>query len=458
MDWNSAPVNASLTKAQFASAVSAAEIHVTRERLVELCTQLIETPSSTGNEGPLAALIAGVLRDCSGHGEIQRLDDRQANAWGRIAFRRPATGRVVMLYSPIDTVTSGRSTDDLPWAAEPSGSHFAGHQVNSAEVNGDVITGLGAMNPKGHATCVLMAFEAIARAGVEFPGEVIAAFGAGGMPTFALADPSDPMRRQHTGHGVGCSFLVERGVWADAAVIAKSGWTVSTEEVGLAWCDVVVRGTHTYVGARHRLPYRNAIADAATIVGHLEHWFPNRAERHRSGTLLPQGVVASINAGSDRTAAFTPAEARLRVDLRIGHDQSPLDAKRELEDELATLRAAHDGLDAEVELVAGIPSSSTSLSHWLSTAAIDSWEAVAGRRHQPPTEQSGATDANILRQRNIPTVRVGLPKAASIDGSELAFSAGMNTVSVASMVDLTRVLIRLALATAGQNRDAMCGE
>lgn len=456
MDRDAPAVNASLTPAQSAGAIAAAEAHITRERLVELTTGLINTPSSTGNEAALASVIAGILRDCGGHGEVQRLDDRQANAWGRLSSHRRAAGPTIMLYSPIDTVTTGQPDHDLPWAAEPGAASLSGHQLNTAEVNGGTITGLGAMNPKGHAACVLMAFEAIAGAGLQLPGDVIAAFGAGGMPTFALADPLDPVHRQHTGHGVGCSFLLERGVWADAAVIAKSGWTVSNDEVGLAWCDVVIRGGHTYVGARHRLPYRNAIADAATVVEHLERWFPQRAELHRSATLLPQGVVGSLEAGTARTAAFTPAEARVRVDMRIGHDQSPLDAKRELENELATLATTSDGLDFHVELVAGIPSSATPTTHWLSAAAIESWQAVSGREHQPPTEQSGATDANILRQRGIPTVRVGLPKA-SIGGAEPAFAAGMNTVSVASMVDLTRVLIRVVVATAGNQRDTLGG-
>jgi acetylornithine deacetylase/succinyl-diaminopimelate desuccinylase-like protein len=428
------------------AAITAADQMVTRERLTELCAQLVEIPSPTGREAALATRIAAVLRAAGGHGEVQHIDDLQANAFGWTGAGRP-DGRRIMLYSPIDTVTSGHADDDLPWAGEPRAPELAPHQVPAASVDGDLVSGLGAMNPKGHAACVLMAFEAIAAVVPDLPGQVIAAFGAGGMPTFA--DGGDPLHRAHTGHGVGCSFLIERGVWADAAVIAKSGWGVSHDEVGLAWCDVTVHGDHTYVGARHRLPYRSAIADAALVGRHLEQWFVDRAEQHRTATLLPQAVVASFTTANERSAAFTPASARLRVDLRIGHDQSPLDALRELQRELDRLSSEHPGLDLTTRLVAAIPSSATRPDHWVCAATVDAWEDVTGSPHRTPQQQSGATDANILRQRGIPTARVGLPKVVDA-GGELGFSAGMNTVSVTSMVDLTRVLLRVAITGAGE--------
>lgn len=456
MDRNTETVTGSLTSDQLAVAIAATQARVTDQRLTELCVALVDTPSPTGGEAELAQLIAGILQASSGHGVVQYLDERQANAWGRIrSSRGERTGPTVMLYAPIDTLTMGDPAMDATWSSAPpnckASPELAAHQRPVAVVRDGVVSGLGAMNPKGHAACILMAFEAIAGAGLTLPGEIIAAFGAGGMPTNALLDDTDPLHRRNTGHGVGCSFMLAQGVWADAAIIAKSGWAISHEEVGLAWCDIVVRGVHTYVGARHRLPYRNPINDAAVIVRHLEEWFPRRATQHRQGSLLPQGIVAAVHAGSLRTAAFVPTEATIRVDLRLNTSQSPLGAKRELEAELETLRQAHSGLDASVELVVGIPASVTDPDHWICRTAVDEWEKVTGQPHQPPIDTSGATDANILRNRGIPTVRVGLPKIC-LAGGELPFAAGMNTVTVASMRTLTDHLIRCAVMTAGRTR------
>jgi hypothetical protein len=69
------------------------------------------------------------------------------------------------------------------------------------------------------------------------------------------------------------------------------------------------------------------------------------------------------------------------------------------------------------------------------------------------TGTSGATDANILRNRGVPTARVGMPKAIDDQGIEVDFAMGMNAADVRHMVALTRLLIHSAIAicTAGCN-------
>ena len=418
-----------------------AQAAIERDRLIEICRALVDVASPTGDEAPLARVIAEMLDASHADGHVQPFDDRQANAWGRLAGI--GQGPTVMLYAPIDTMTTGDPRHDLPQVSTELEPHLLPH----AMVDGDRVVGLGAMNPKGHAACIIGAVEAIVASGVELDGDLIVAFGAGGMPTNSLPELDGGVQRHHTGQGAGCSFLIEQGVWADAAVIAKSGWAISWEEVGLAWCDITVRGAHTYVGARHLIPYRNAIADAATVVQFLERWFVERAARwsveHPDSYVEPQGIVAAISGGWQRMAAFTPAEVTIRVDMRIAPEQSPLHARRELEGALAALVA--DGIDLDVALVVGIPGSRTEREHWIVGTAIEAWEAEAGEEHVATRRTSGATDANILRNRGIPTVRVGLPKSTDADGSPIGFGPGMNTVDVDALETLTKYLVRIAL-------------
>src|SRR3546814_8057922 len=91
--------------------------------------------------------------------------------------------------------------------------------------------------------------------------------------------------------------MLRQGPKPDYAVIAKSGWSVSCDEVVLAWYEVNVAGAHSYVGSRHLLPYSNAIANAGKVVADLEEWFPIWTETHRSGLVAPQGVVSFIESG-----------------------------------------------------------------------------------------------------------------------------------------------------------------
>jgi acetylornithine deacetylase/succinyl-diaminopimelate desuccinylase-like protein len=408
--------------------------HVSAGRLRELVVGLVDIPSPTGDEGPLAEHIAGTLSAAGIDAAAQPLDDRQANAWGRLAG--DGTGTDLLLYAPIDTLTVGDEAEDVPWI----GPELRPDMRPRARVDGDLVTGLGASNPKGHAACVLMAAEAVRRAGIPRAGDLLVGFGAGGMPTNARA--GNP--RRNTGHGVGCSFLLERGLWADFAVIAKPGWTVSWQEVGLAWFEVVVHGTHTYVGSRHRLPYDNPIAAAGDVAGRLERWFPEYTARHTDGLVAPQGIVAAVEGGWTRMAAVTPAACRLLVDLRLSPRTTPMQAKREFGAAIDAIRAG--GPTITWAMVLAIPGTSTPPDAWICRSAVTAWEALERRPHEVVTGTSGATDANILRGRGIPTVRIGMPKVTDAP-FPIDFTAGMNTVDVRAMETLTRHLVRVAVDT-----------
>ena len=139
--------------------------------------------------------------------------------------------------------------------------------------------------------------------------------------------------------------------------------------------------------------------------------------------------------------------ATLRVDQRLLPDTSPLDAHRALLAELNTLT----DIDLSTELVLAIPGSRTSTDHWICAAGRRAWEVIERRPHVEPIGQSGATDANILRNRGIPTMRIGLPKVL-VDGQELGFAEGMNTVDAASMTTLAELLVRTVVEVCNRDR------
>lgn len=411
--------------------------HVTRDRLVEAVCGIVDIPSPTGAEGRVAAWIVDHLAGTGVAAQLQPLDDLQANAVGVVPG---GDGRSTLLYAPLDTFTTGDPAYDVPSAALA----MRPDMLARASVHGDVVQGLGAGNPKGHAACVIVTLEALAESGVNLPGDVVGGFGAGGMPSFAIDGG-----RQNTGHGVGAAFLLERGFTTDQAVIAKPGWTVSHEEVGLVWLDVLVPGIHTYAGSRHRLPYRNAVALAGEVAVHLESWLDEYASRHEHGTMRPQGIVSSIGGGSERLAASTPALVRLRLDLRITTAQTPAGTTREVRAEVARL-GEKLGADLRVEQIAAIPASHTSPDAPIVRATVAAWEAVAGEQHVPIMANSGATDANILRMRGVPTARVGMPKVAATPAGEPAdFTAGMNLADLGEMRRLVEILVRTVLTAGG---------
>lgn len=414
--------------------------HLTRDRLLELVTGVVDVPSPTGGEGPLAAWIAERLGAHGVPSQLQALDERQANAVGAL---RGGQGPSLLLYAPIDTFTTGDPALDVPWAM-PTARPDA---LPRASVHGDLVQGLAAGNPKGHAAVVMAVLEAFAAAGVTPHGDLVGGFGAGGMPSFEVEGAGVPGRR-NTGHGVGAAFLLERGFTTDHAVIAKPGWTVSHEEVGLVWIDVVVPGHHTYVGSRHRMPYRNPVALAGELAVRLETWFEEYAARHEHGTMRPQGIVAGIQGGSDRLAAATPASARLRLDVRLTTEQTGPSVVREVRAEVERV-AAELGLQREtvsVTQVAHVPATRTDPDAPVVRATTEAFEAVSGEPHLPIGQNSGATDANVLRMRGVPTARVGMPKVArGPHGEDVDFTLGMNLVHLGEMRRLGEILVRTVL-------------
>ncbi|TMR05027.1 M20 family metallopeptidase [Actinomadura soli] len=420
------------------AAVARVMRQVTGEDLLAAITGIVDIPSPTGAEGELASWIAARLARDRVESQVQWIDGRQANAVA--VLRGSSGGASTLLYAPLDTFTTGDPAWDVPGAAP----RMRPDMLPRAVVSGDLVQGLGAGNPKGHAACVLVALEALAASGIEPSGDVVAGFGAGGMPAFAVEGIGTP-GRANTGHGVGAAFLAERGFTTDHAVIAKPGWNVSHEEVGLVWLDITVPGEHTYVGSRHRMPYRNAVALSGVVANRLEDWFEEYAARHEHGTMRPQGVVSSVAGGLGHLAASTPATVRLRVDVRLTTRQTPATVTREVRAFVAAM-GRDLGADLRVEQIAAVPASHTDPGSPVVRAAVRAWEAVAGVRHRPIRENSGATDANVLRMRGIPTARVGMPKVPrGPAGESVDYTLGMNLVDVREARRLVEVLVRTVL-------------
>jgi acetylornithine deacetylase/succinyl-diaminopimelate desuccinylase-like protein len=408
------------------------------ESLRSLVVDMVGIASPTGGEAPLAEYLTGRLVAAGMRATLQQIDESQANAVGIL---EGSGGPDLLLYAPIDTLTVGEPSEDVPWI----GSVLRPDMRSKPTITSDWVMGLGASNPKGHGACIIAAAEAIAAARVPLGGDLIVGMGAGGMPTnYRTASRAG---RRNVGQGVGCSFMIEQGIFPDFAIIAKPGWSVSWEEVGLCWFRIEIKGEFNYVGSRHRLPYRNPIVAAATVIRSLENWFPDYSARNTSGLVTPQGNIGYIHSGWERTASLSPAACILLVDLRISPRTSPAQAKRQFAEAMDRIRRDNAELEMTWEMILSIPGSRTPPQNWIIQASARAWEAVQGKPHEVQYATSGATDANILRNRGIPTARVGMPKAIDDQGLEVDFAMGMNATDLRHMSNLARLLIHAVIAT-----------
>ena len=406
----------------------------------DLLVRLVETPSPFGEERAIADLLVHTMSEIGLDAGVQTLDSRSANAIGRL--RGTGGGPELLLFAPLDSPFTGRAEDEVPWV----GDSLPDHMIPRAIVGEGSVTGLSADNPKAHIVSIISAIRSVLSTGVELLGNLTVAFGAGGAP----ANPRPGDDRPDVGHGRGCRHMLSHGLAPDFALIAKPGYAVAWEEVGLCWFRVRVRGVQTYVGRKHFLAYRNPIADAARVVTRLEAWFDDYARRHTDGLVAPQGAVGAIQGGWTYKPSMVPAACDLYVDMRISPRTTPEEARRELDEALAEIAAAHEGLETTCETLVEIPGRGTDPENWIIQSAIRGFEDTEGKPHAPFLETSGQTEAVILRDAGIPTARFGLPAVMTATAERPRHTMGL--VETAGMRRFARCLIYMIVDTCTRSR------
>jgi len=398
---------------------------ISEDSLTQTLTDMVDIASPTGEEAPLAEYLSAKLISYGVAAQTQKIDDTQSNAFGKTTGQ--GSEKNLMLYAPIDTVTSNSTAEDTPWI----GPELRDDMRAKAYIKDDHIFGLGAHNPKGHGACILETARVLKELNIDLPGDLYFGFGAGGMPTHGRAGFP-----HNSGHGSGCAKLLASLPKIDSAIIAKSGTSVTWEEVGFIWLEVTVAGKHNYVGARHLMPYDNPIANASKLILKLEDWFEDYSERHASDLCRPQGHIAHMESGWKRMPSFTPEAAQFLIDLRFTPQQNADDVEAELVSAIQSF-ADELGLSLSTKRVQTIDGSHTSPKTAIIKSTIQVWERLKARPHEAFTVMSGATDANILRQHGIPTARIGLAKAKL---PNVDFALGMNCVALSELRHLTKFL------------------
>ena len=204
---------------------------IDESKLGELNRVMASIASPTGEERQLALALVDIM-NASGIGAFfQPMADDQGNAIGRIAGS--GEGADLLLYAPLDTAFSINEEEECPWI----GDRLPADMTTSAELSETVRLSVSARKiPRVTQLARLPLHGDFEAAGVPLQGSLLVGLGAGGMPT----NRRPLMSKFHAGQGAGCAFMLEQGVRGDFAIIAKPGWSVAWEEVGLCWFKVIV--------------------------------------------------------------------------------------------------------------------------------------------------------------------------------------------------------------------------
>jgi acetylornithine deacetylase len=258
----------------------------------ELITTLVGTPSVSGEEGPLADLVQGLL---AARGfDVQR---QGHNLW--FTFGRKG-GTRLLLNSHLDTVPPCAG-----WEGDPFTPVWHGSRIQ----------GLGANDAKGCVAAILLAAFELAQQ--DLPGEVVVALTA----------------EEETG-GNGIATILDRLGPLDGAVVGEpTGLRICAAQRGLLVLKCTARGQSGHVAHAQMLGAENAIHKAARDISRIA------AMEFPVHPLLgsQKAQVTQIQGGLRRNQV--PDACEFFVDLRTGpdqdHDALARDFQQQLESEVA---------------------------------------------------------------------------------------------------------------------------
>jgi len=382
--------------------------HGARERIVTLARTLVQTPSLTGDEAGVAALVEGAMRTLRYDGVCV---DAVGNVFGRLAG---AGGRSVLLHAHMDVVDPG---DPSRWRYPP----YAG------EVAEGYLWGRGASDTKASLAAQIMAAGLLRQAAIIPPGDVhvaavvgeeVGGFGTRYMLTHwrpdvaVIGEPSGNALR--CGHRCRLEFLVTfHGRSAHASAPARglnphysmAQFLLSLRRAALAHDPVF--GATTVVPTLAYVDQTSSNVIPAALTVHLD-WRGGLAQSAEGACALLErlavdaaevGVVPEVRLRTRTARAYTGLEQTVTFAAPASY----------LPEEAPEWRAARNGVEGAL----GRP------------VAVGLWQFT--------------TDGGLLRAAGVPCIGFG-------PGEEAMAHVVDERVSVDQLVEATAAYMGLALA------------
>jgi len=384
------------------------------DEVVRFAQAIIRQPSVTGQEGELGRFLAGYLEKLGLQVELQEVAPGRYNVLAVLPGDDPLLG--LLFHAHMDTVPAGAMSHPL------SGEIMDGH-----------IWGRGAVDQKGGLAAAVMALEAIARSGRRLKRSLGLA---------VVVDEESEHR--------GSMALVQQDLRARQAVVTEpSGLRLVIGCKGTLPFQIRVRGQAAH-GARPWLGV-NAIHQAMRVVSALEELEYPECSVPGYGPVRGSLNLGVIQGG--RAYNIVPDECLLWFDRRTVPGEEPAAVLGQVQEVLDRLREASPAVESE-----------------LTVARPDwSWEPIRRRGLQPALTPAGAPIRDLVARHHAAVVGsaaevyftdgynemdflindLGIPTVQYGPGDSSLCHTDEERLSIAQLLDATRVYIGLALEAAG---------
>ena len=375
-----------------------------KDEIISFLKELIKKPSTVGEEADVQKLVLERLKLMGlkvdvWYPNVSDLESSGATILDpqlrEIGYKdRPLVvgtlkgsggGKSLILNGHVDVVSPEPLKE---WTHDPWG----------AEEEDGKIYGRGATDMKGGVAAMVMAVDAIIKAGIELKGDLI------------LESVID---EEHY-YGAGTLACILRGYKADGAIILEpSNLDIVVAHVGVVRFKIKVKGKAAHAGVKHEgvsaidkiIKIYQAIRDLEVYrESNREHPFINHSHYKN---VVPI-VVGTMNAG--RWSSTVPDEAELTCSVRIMPQESVEGIKKELREQIDHAAAVDPWLrdhPPEIEIMSGFEGAEINPEHPIVKAIQGSY--VELRRVQPKIMgMPGGCDVRLLvNYAKIPTVLFG---------------------------------------------------
>ena len=415
--------------------------------LTTLVRNLVDIPSTTGEEWNCANFLVEHMRAIGLEVKFQEISDSRGNAIGML--KGQGNGPTLMFNGHLDTARTGIESED--YAA--LGPVAPGFKPKSYEKKG-FIFGLGANNMKGGVAAAVTAIDTIAKLRVKLQGDLIMTGVAGESEKAPVEGALRSYRgARYQGSGFGSRYLLTHHPLPDYVVVCEpTSCYVVNAQAGYYFIKITVKGRAAY-SATLGPDYKglSAIEKAYVIIERLKEWDAEYARRHRyetgMGIIEPHLNIGSIEGGWPYKPSYATAICNLYADLRVTPAMDPGEALDELDDALKTLAANDSQLKYDTEVYcSNVPATVTNANHYLTKTCLKAREFVTGQKQEtfPSGLAPSTNDSNIFRRLGVPAVTCG-PSGGKVPPDAQSLMEEGERLSKEDLLIATKIYIALIL-------------
>jgi acetylornithine deacetylase/succinyl-diaminopimelate desuccinylase-like protein len=368
-----------------------AAAYITPDAVRQTLLDMVDIRSPTGYEAGMADYVVSRMTKLGIEAALQLVEEGRPNAVAHLRGR--GDGLNLLFTGHMDTSYSGDEPHLVGEGFKPKGIFRDGW-----------IWGLGANNMKSGLAGIVVAIEAIAKAGIKLRGDITLGAVVGEIEK---APVEEFQGRDYSGYGIGTKHLVAHGITADYAILGEpTNLRVCTANMGCLWVRIGVRGTVAHSALTNKPGTINAIAVARDLMNDLDAW----AARFQAANVYrgePANVtVACIRGGAPWRVSRNPYECNVYLDIRTVPGQSADQVKRELRAVLRGFAEKRNIAEPALDFLVTDPALVIGEDLPVVQAISAARQSVMGEINLPFIRRPGA-DAVHLTRYDVPCVQFG---------------------------------------------------